>query len=139
MSVRVRLCDLNLIRINGSIANVKGRGGQHPYSALGGFLWCEGQVTQGVCRLVVERDGDFNDAGVDISTTYFREKSTQIHEIEHHVILDKSVLKVALIGLPDIAFESADVGEQNLKVQWVSISLAYAFPKPKLVNYHTKN
>jgi hypothetical protein len=36
-----------------------------------------------------------------------------MHEMEHLAILTASVPKVAPIELPDTAFESGDIGEQN--------------------------
>jgi hypothetical protein len=36
-----------------------------------------------------------------------------MHEMEHRAILTESVPKVAPIELPDTAFESGDIGEQN--------------------------
>ena len=64
---------------------------------------------------------------------YFREKSTKMHKTEHRSILTESVPKVAPIELPDSAFESANVSEQNSQPHRVLISLPYAFSKARLL------
>ena len=69
---------------------------------------------------------------------YFREKSTKMHEMEHRTILTESIPKVAPIELPDTAFESGDIGEQNSQRHGVSTSLAYVSSGTKLEKYDTK-
>ena len=52
--------------------------------------------------------------------------------------MSESVPKVAPIELPDTAFESGDIGEQNSQRHGVSTSLAYVSSRAELEKYDTK-